>query len=68
MKKYNLLVFVFSCIATTLFAQMPVEKGLKSINRLSAEAYIQFLADDDCKDVRLDNMEQIWHHHILFLA
>ena len=47
MKKYNLLVFVFSCIATTLFAQMPVEKGMKSINRLSAEAYIQFLADDE---------------------
>lgn len=35
------------CMAATLWAQKPLEKGLNSINRAAAEAYIGFLADDE---------------------
>ena len=35
-----------SCSTSFLQAQTAVEKGLKSINRTSAEAIVGFLADD----------------------
>ena len=46
MKKYCILAILcyFSYLAA---AQTPVEKGLESINRASAEAYIGFLAHDE---------------------
>lgn len=47
MKRKHLLTAFLWCIATTLCAQKPVEKGLNSINRSAAEAYIGFLADDE---------------------
>ena len=31
----------------SLHAQSPLEKGLQSINRTSAEAIVEFLADDE---------------------
>ena len=31
----------------TVWAQTPQEKGLQSINQLTAEAHVAFLADDD---------------------
>ena len=37
--------FLFS--AMSLHAQSPLEKGLQSINRTSAEAIVEFLADDE---------------------
>lgn len=37
--------FLFS--ALSLHAQSPLEKGLQSINRTSAEAIVEFLADDE---------------------
>ena len=37
--------FLFS--ALLLHAQSPLEKGLQSINRTSAEAMVEFLADDE---------------------
>ena len=37
--------FLFS--ALLLHAQSPLEKGLQSINRTSAEAIVEFLADDE---------------------
>lgn len=47
MKKNSLLTFIACCLTITVGAQSPVEKGLSSINRTSAEAYIGFLADDE---------------------
>ena len=47
MKRKHLITVFMWCVATTLCAQTPVEKGLKSINRQAAEAYIGFLADDE---------------------
>lgn len=47
MKRKHLITVLMWCVATTLCAQTPVEKGLKSINRQAAEAYIGFLADDE---------------------
>lgn len=40
-------VICYLFFANTLNAQSPQEKGLKSINRASAEAIVQFLADDE---------------------
>ena len=37
--------FLFS--ALSIHAQSPLEKGLQSINRTSAEAIVEFLADDE---------------------
>ncbi len=34
-------------LSTTLWAQSPVEKGLNTINKENAEAYIGFLARED---------------------
>ena len=34
-------------LSTTLWAQSPVEKGLNTINKENAEAYIGFLASDE---------------------
>lgn len=47
MRKKELLTFIVCCLTITVSAQSPVEKGLNSINRASAEAYISFLADDE---------------------
>lgn len=46
MRKAVLLVGAL-LVGATLFAQSPVEKGLQSINRASAEATIGFLAGDE---------------------
>lgn len=47
MTKHCILI-VLCCISyLTTYAQRPVEKGLASINRTSAEAYIGFLAHDE---------------------
>lgn len=46
MRKYCILA-VFCCLSYLAAAQSPVEKGLESINRTSAEAYIGFLAHDE---------------------
>ena len=46
MKKYCILA-LFCCLSYLAAAQSPVEKGLESINRTSAEAYIGFLAHDE---------------------
>lgn len=46
MRKYCILA-VFCCLSYLAAAQSPVEKGLESINRTSAEAYIGFLAYDE---------------------
>lgn len=45
--KKNCLLLGLLWIGTYIFAQSPVEKGLNSINRSSAEATIGFLADDE---------------------
>lgn len=47
MKKKTLFISLFCAITSSLFAQSPVEKGLQSINRSSAEATIGFLANDE---------------------
>lgn len=47
MKNKSLPTLILCCFAATTLAQSPVEKGLNSINRTSAEAYIGFLADDE---------------------
>lgn len=47
MTKNAFFTFILSCFAATVLAQSPVEKGLNSINRSSAEAYIGFLASDE---------------------
>lgn len=46
MKKTGLL-FVSLALGTTLWAQSPEQKGLKTINKATAEAYIGFLASDE---------------------
>lgn len=46
MKKYCILA-ILCCFSYLAAAQTPVEKGLESINRTSAEAYIGFLAHDE---------------------
>lgn len=45
--KQQTVIFLLSLYVTSLCAQTPVEKALKSINRPTAEAYISFLADDE---------------------
>ena len=46
--KRNFLLLLFLCSVTVfLSAQLPVEKGLNTINRSSAEATIGFLASDE---------------------
>lgn len=42
----KLLFILFLSISGFVFAQKPVEKGLVTINRQSAEAYVGFLASD----------------------
>lgn len=44
MNKFSVLILLF--ISSAIYAQSPKEKGLNSINRSSAEAYIGFLASD----------------------
>ena len=46
MKKYCILA-ILCCFSYLAAAQTPVEKGLESITRASAEAYIGFLAHDE---------------------
>lgn len=46
MKKTGLLL-VSLALATTLWAESPVKKGLQSINQSTAEAHIGFLASDE---------------------
>ena len=46
MKKNNLVLGLLFA-STAVFAQSPIEKGLQSINRSSAEASIGFLAGDE---------------------
>lgn len=46
MKKVGLLVASLM-LCTALWAQTPIEKGLNSINKENAEAYIGFLASDE---------------------
>lgn len=46
MKRTGLLVASFM-LSTSLWAQLPVEKGLNVINKENAEAYIGFLASDE---------------------
>lgn len=47
MKRKHLITVFMRCVATTLYAQTPIERGLESINRQATEAYIGFLADDE---------------------
>ena len=47
MKKHYLFVILCCFSYLTNHAQTPVEKGLNSINRTTAEAYIGFLASDE---------------------
>ena len=47
MTKKPLLFFLLCNIAVLVLGQTPAEKGLNSINRVSAEATIGFLADDE---------------------
>lgn len=54
MKRKHLITVLMWCVATTLCAQTPVEKGLKSINRQAAEAYIGFWPMMNFKDVKPD--------------
>ena len=56
--------FLFS--ALSLHAQSPLEKGLQSINRTSAEAIVEFLPMTNCKDAKQactvhDWLPAIWH-------
>ena len=46
--------FLFS--ALSLHAQSPLEKGLQSINRTSAEAIVEFLADDELLEVTPESL------------
>lgn len=43
----ELLFLFFISLGHALSAQAPVEKGLQSINKQAAEAYVGFLADDE---------------------
>lgn len=50
--KKGIISFFFMCgvflnISSIVYSQTAVDKGLKSINRISAEAIIDFLADDE---------------------
>lgn len=45
--KKQILTFVFALMTGVLCAQEPVDKGLQSINRETAEAHISFLASDE---------------------
>ena len=47
MKRSGLIAFAICLSSFVMHAQTPVEKGLKSINRTVAEAYIEFLASDE---------------------
>ena len=53
MKKYCILA-ILCCFSYLAAAQTPVEKGLESINRASAEAYIGFLAHDELQGREAD--------------
>lgn len=55
MKKYCILA-VFCCLSYLATAQSPVEKGLKSINRTSAEAYTVFWLTMNYKGGKPDTM------------
>ena len=61
--------FLFS--ALLLHAQSPLEKGLQSINRTSAEAIVEFLADDELLEVTPENLrlrKRILNHEIRMKA
>lgn len=45
--KQRIILFGLILVGTVTFAQSPVEKGLNTINRSSAEATIGFLASDE---------------------
>ena len=47
MRRNYVFTLLLCSVATTLLAQSPVERGLNSINRASAEATIGFLANDE---------------------
>lgn len=47
MRKIKLLTLVLLCSTLLLQAQSPIQKGLETINRNNAEAYIEFLASDE---------------------
>lgn len=47
MKKYALFTFLLAVGVAFVSAQSPVEKGLNSINRVSAESIVRFLSDDE---------------------
>lgn len=60
MKRKHLITVFMWCVATTLCAQTPVEKGLKSINRQAAEAYIGFWPMMNYRDVKPDSTVRVW--------
>ena len=45
--KQRIILFGLILVGTVTFAQSPVEKGLNTINRSSAEATIGFLASNE---------------------
>lgn len=45
--KRKAIIFLLSLYVSGLCAQNPIDKGLTSINRPTAEAYVSFLADDE---------------------
>ncbi len=45
--KQILLISLWCCVTSVVFAQSPVDKALNTINRSSAEAIINFLAGDE---------------------
>ena len=45
--KRNYLLLAFLFVGNMTFAQSPIERGLNTINRSSAEATINFLAGDE---------------------
>lgn len=45
--KRKAVIFLLSLCVSGLCAQNPVDKGLTSINRSTAKAYVSFLADDE---------------------
>ena len=45
--KRNYLLLAFLFVGNIAFAQSPIERGLNTINRSSAEATINFLAGDE---------------------
>ena len=50
--KQRIILFGLILVGTVTFAQSPVEKGLNTINRSSAEATIGFLAIMNYRDVK----------------